>query len=44
MLNDRTDRIQSGIRYLDGVDVTLTEEEVKYLEEPYKPQAIRGHV
>ncbi|OCH87248.1 aryl-alcohol dehydrogenase [Obba rivulosa] len=27
-----------------GADVKLTEEEVKYLEEPYKPQSITGHV
>ena len=25
------------------LDVTLTEEEVKYLEEPYKPNKIIGH-
>ncbi|RDX41308.1 aryl-alcohol dehydrogenase [Lentinus brumalis] len=28
---------------LGGLDVELTEEEVKYLEEPYKPMAITGH-
>ena len=27
----------------DGLDVTLTEEETKYLEEPYKPNKIIGH-
>jgi len=27
-----------------GADVTLSEEEIKYLEEPYQPQAIIGHV
>ncbi|KAF8589419.1 aryl-alcohol dehydrogenase [Ramaria rubella] len=26
-----------------GVNITLTEEEIKYLEEPYQPQAILGH-
>jgi len=26
-----------------GLDVKLTEEEIKYLEEPYKPQNIVGH-
>jgi hypothetical protein len=26
-----------------GVHVKLTEEEIKYLEEPYQPQAIFGH-
>ena len=25
-------------------DVTLTEEEVKYLEEPYQPTKIIGHI
>ncbi|CCM03026.1 uncharacterized protein FIBRA_05143 [Fibroporia radiculosa] len=29
---------------IKGVDVQLTTEEIKYLEEPYKPQAIVGHV
>ncbi|CDO77873.1 hypothetical protein BN946_scf184287.g4 [Trametes cinnabarina] len=28
---------------LGGIDVKLTEEEIKYLEEPYKPMAITGH-
>ncbi|OCH85377.1 aryl-alcohol dehydrogenase [Obba rivulosa] len=28
---------------LGGVDVKLTEEEVKYLEEPYRPQNVIGH-
>jgi hypothetical protein len=27
----------------DAVDIKLSEEEVKYLEEPYKPTAIIGH-
>ena len=26
-----------------GLDVELTEEEFKYLEDPYKPMAITGH-
>lgn len=26
-----------------ALDVKLTEEEVKFLEEPYKPVAISGH-
>ncbi|TCD64773.1 hypothetical protein EIP91_003633 [Steccherinum ochraceum] len=28
---------------IGGVDVTLSEEEIKYLEEPYKPNKIFGH-
>ncbi|TFY71690.1 hypothetical protein EVG20_g1325 [Dentipellis fragilis] len=28
---------------IDAVDVKLTDEEVKYLEEPYKPMKIMGH-
>ena len=28
---------------LDAVHITLTEEEIKYLEEPYIPQSIVGH-
>ncbi|OCH87255.1 aryl-alcohol dehydrogenase [Obba rivulosa] len=28
---------------LGGVDVKLTEEEIKYLDEPYRPQNINGH-
>lgn len=27
-----------------ALNVTLTEEEVKYLEEPYKPMRILGHI
>ena len=27
----------------EGLDVELTEEEAKYLEEPYLPNAILGH-
>ena len=27
----------------EGVHVKLSEEEIKYLEEPYQPQAIIGH-
>ncbi|KAF9049898.1 hypothetical protein BJ165DRAFT_1608933 [Panaeolus papilionaceus] len=26
-----------------GINITPTEEEIKYLEEPYKPQEIIGH-
>ncbi|THH13537.1 hypothetical protein EW146_g6692 [Bondarzewia mesenterica] len=29
---------------IEGVHVKLTEEEIKYLEEPYKSQAVRGHM
>jgi len=29
---------------IGSLDVKLTEEEIKYLEEPYIPQAIVGHV
>ncbi|KAI0064016.1 Aldo/keto reductase [Artomyces pyxidatus] len=28
---------------IEGVNVKLTEEEIKYLEEPYRPRAIVGH-
>lgn len=28
---------------IDGVHIKLTEEEMKYLEEPYEPQAVYGH-
>jgi len=28
---------------IEGVHVQLAEEEIKYLEEPYQPQAVRGH-
>lgn len=32
------------VQYAAGaLEVKLTEEEVKYLEEPYKPMAISGH-
>ena len=30
--------------YLGAVDVQLTEEEIKYLEEPYQPTATAGHM
>ena len=26
-----------------GLDVQLSEDEIKYLEEPYKPMAVIGH-
>ncbi|KAG6835117.1 hypothetical protein H0H93_004660, partial [Arthromyces matolae] len=29
---------------IDAVNIRLTEEEIKFLEEPYKPQAVIGHV
>lgn len=29
--------------HVEGVHVQLTTEEIKYLEEPYQPQAIFGH-
>jgi len=28
---------------IDSVNITLTEHEIKYLEEPYRPQAVIGH-
>lgn len=28
---------------IDAVDIKLSEEEIKYLEEPYKPMAVIGH-
>ena len=27
----------------DALDIKLSEEEIKYLEEPYKPTAVFGH-
>jgi hypothetical protein len=27
----------------DAIDIKLSEVEIKYLEEPYKPQAVIGH-
>ena len=32
------------IRIVEALDIELTEEEVKQLEEPYLPNAIMGHV
>jgi aryl-alcohol dehydrogenase-like predicted oxidoreductase len=32
------------IKAVAGLDVELTEEEAKYLEEPYLPNAVIGHV
>lgn len=29
---------------VDAVDIKLTEEEIKYLEEPYKATAVFGHM
>ena len=35
----------SDARLFEGCfDVTLTEEEMKYLEEPYQPTKISGHI
>ena len=31
------------VSYSDALDVKLTEEEIKYLEEPYQPTRIIGH-
>ena len=31
------------IRIAEALDIELTEEEAKYLEEPYLPNAILGH-
>ena len=28
---------------IESVDVKLTDEDIKFLEEPYKPSAIQGH-
>ena len=28
---------------VDAADIKLTEEEIKYLEEPYQPVAVFGH-
>lgn len=35
--------IVSLIVMVDAIDITLTEEEIKFLEELYKPTAIKGH-
>ena len=34
-----------GIKLLvaDGVDIKLTEEDIQYLEEPYKARSVMGH-
>ena len=40
-------RMNSGVIDLvlgvDAVDIKLTEDEIKYLEEPYQPTTIFGH-
>ena len=37
-------RLTSGLTIMAGsLEVTLTEDEMKHLEEPYKPVAIIGH-
>ncbi|KAI0051517.1 Aldo keto reductase [Auriscalpium vulgare] len=38
-----TTSIKNLHELIDGVHTTLTEEEIKYLEEPYKPREIVGH-
>jgi len=38
-----TTSLENLYELIEGVHVKLTEEEVKYLEEPYQPQAILGH-
>lgn len=39
-----SDRVLTLVQCVAGaLEVKLTEEEVKYLEEPYKPMAISGH-
>ncbi|CAL1699163.1 unnamed protein product [Somion occarium] len=39
-----TTSLQNMEDLINGLDVKLTEEEVKHLEEPYKPLAVFGHV
>jgi hypothetical protein len=36
-------RLSSYNGFTAGIKVKLTEEEVKYLEEPYRPRPILGH-
>ena len=38
------DGLLTGAGLTGCLDVTLTEEEVKYLEEPYQPCKISGHM
>ena len=33
----------ANLKHAGGLDVDLSEEEIKYLEELYKPMAITGH-
>ncbi|EIW83754.1 Aldo keto reductase [Coniophora puteana RWD-64-598 SS2] len=39
-----TTKLENLYEIVEGVHVKLTEEEINYLEEPYVPQAIVGHV
>jgi len=39
-----TTKLENLYEIVEGVYVKLTEEEIKYLQEPYVPQAIVGHV
>ncbi|KAG8926868.1 hypothetical protein FRC02_008617 [Tulasnella sp. 418] len=36
-------RLESLKELVDGIHVKLTEEEIKYIDEPYRPRAISGH-
>lgn len=29
--------------FADGTEITLTQEEIQYLEEPYKARSVMGH-
>ncbi|KAF5365882.1 hypothetical protein D9757_011046 [Collybiopsis confluens] len=39
-----TTSLENLSELIDAVDIELSEDEVKYLEEPYKPRAIMGHL
>ncbi|TCD68427.1 hypothetical protein EIP91_010828 [Steccherinum ochraceum] len=39
-----TTKLDNLKEIIDAVDVELTEEEIKYLEEPYVPQSVLGHI
>jgi hypothetical protein len=32
-----------GLGFVDAVKIELSEEDIKFLEEPYKPLAVVGH-
>lgn len=38
-----TTKLDNLREIVEAVNIKLTDEEIKYLEEPYKPQPIFGH-